>query len=53
MFNIEPENLKIGLPKKKVVFQPSFFRVYVKLPGRYWGPKGKWVFLSRHFSGAM
>ena len=25
--------LKIGLPKRKLVFQPSFFRGYVKLGG--------------------
>ena len=28
-FNIAPENV----PKKKIVFQPSFFRGYVKLRG--------------------
>jgi len=33
-FNSSP--LKSYLPNRKIVFQPSFFRGYVKLPGGKW-----------------
>ena len=40
---INSSPLKSYLPNRKVVFQPSFFRGYVKLPG------GRWWFVSNIF----
>ena len=40
-FNIDPKALKIGNPKRKLIFQPSFFRGYVKFRGCTWENHGK------------